>query len=226
MAGRRIVSGLALAGLVVFVAACGSSSSSSKAKSATTSTTKASTSTTSSVKVAKQKNALLGPTQIKTLQTDLTTVGCFSGTVDGIIGPVTRAGISAFQTASGLTADGQYGSATEQKLLPAAQAGTKVCTQTPPTTTKPASAPPCTSAAILDAVRGSPSSGPNPSITDFGCDGGWAWAGVDINAGTDGYEATDLLKASGTAWTVVDRSKYCKPGQIPADVYNPGCTTN
>jgi hypothetical protein len=51
-------------------------------------------------------------------------------------------------------------------------------------------------------------------------------AGVDINAGTDGYEATDLLKASGTAWTVVDRSKYCKPGQIPADVYNQGCTTN
>ncbi|HEX2737793.1 MAG TPA: hypothetical protein VHP57_06620 [Acidimicrobiia bacterium] len=71
-------------------------------------------------------------------------------------------------------------------------------------------------------MRGSPSSGPNPSITDFGCDGGWAWAGVDVNVGTDGYEATDLLKASGTAWTVVDRSKYCKPGQIPADVYKPG----
>jgi hypothetical protein len=35
-------------------------------------------------------------------------------------------------------------------------------------------------------VRGSPSSGPNPSITDFGCDGSWAWAGVDVNAGTDG----------------------------------------
>jgi hypothetical protein len=107
-----------------------------------------------------------------------------------------------------------------------AQAGTKVCTQTPSTTTTPPSAPPCTSAAILDAVRGSPPSGPNRSITDFGCNGGWAWAGVDVNVGTHGYEATDLLKASGTAWTVVDRSKYCKPGQVPADVYNPGCTTN
>jgi hypothetical protein len=39
-------------------------------------------------------------------------------------------------------------------------------------------------------------------------------------------EATNLLKASKGTWSVVDRAKYCVQGQIPADVYRPGCTTN
>ncbi len=61
--------------------------------------------------------------QIKTVQTDLTTVKCFSGALDGVIGPVTRAGIAAFQQADSLTVNSQFGPETKTKLMAAAQAG-------------------------------------------------------------------------------------------------------
>ncbi len=36
-----------------------------------------------------------------------------------------------------------------------------------------------------------------------------------------------MLRAAGGGWTVVDRARYCVPaGNIPTDIYDPGCTTN
>ncbi len=204
----RIVASLAV--LTLILAACSSDDSSS---------TKQSTTTTAGKASGRKPNSLLSAAQVKTVQTDLTTVGCFSGTIDGVIGPVTRAGIEAFQQAESIPPDGQYGPVTKQKLVIVVGDRVKVCAQTPspPVTT----GPPCTTSAIVAAL---PS---GTSILDFGCDSGWAWAGVDVNTGQDGYEATDLLKADGDAWTVVDRTQYCVPASdIPADVYNPGCTTN
>ena len=97
--------------------------------------------------------------------------------------------------------------------------GVKVCS-TPPTPAPP-TGPACTSDAVLAAV---PS---GSSITDFGCSGEWAWAGVDVDAAQGGYEATALLKAADNGWTRVDRTQYCVPvSNIPVDVYDPGCTTN
>ena len=49
---------------------------------------------------------------------------------------------------------------------------------------------------------------------------------VQITTMQGDLEATNLLKASKGTWSVVDRAKYCVQGQIPADVYTPGYTTN
>ncbi len=170
----------------------------------------------------RQPNSRLSVVQIKTVQTELTTVKCFSGGIDGVIGPVTRAGIAAFQQAESIPVDSQYGPATKAKLTAAAQAGTAVCTVTPATTTTTtsATAPPCTGTGIQAALPA------GSTITDFGCEGVWAWAGVDVDSGQDGYEATDLLKANGTTWQVVDRATNCNPSVVPPVIYDPGCTTN
>jgi Putative peptidoglycan binding domain len=195
--------------VLAVVSACSSSSDSSSSSS-----TKVTTTTTR----AQNPNSKLSATAIKQLQADLRTVGCFSGVEDGVIGPVTRSGIEDFQRAKGLAVDGQYGAETRAKLTNAAADGATVCTATTTTTTA-ASGPPCTSAAITAAV-------PGDTVLDFGCNSGWAWAGIDTG-GADGYEATALLKANGAAWKMVDRTTYCVPASnIPPDIYSPGCTTN
>ncbi|MEP6623943.1 MAG: peptidoglycan-binding domain-containing protein [Acidimicrobiia bacterium] len=199
------------------LAACGSSGGSSSSGGPSSSST-----SKPARKPPRPPNSLLSVVQIKTVQTDLTTVKCFSGALDGVIGPVTRAGIAAFQQADSLTVNSQFGPETKTKLMAAAQAGTTVCTVTPATTTTTtsATAPPCTSTAIQAALPA------GSTITDFGCDGEWAWAGVDVDPSQGGYEATDLLKANGTTWQVVDRATNCNPSVVPPDIYNPGCTTN
>jgi len=196
--------------LALVAAACSSDDSGS---------TKDTTTTTAAAVSNRDPNARLGAEQVKALQRDLTAVGCFSGTVDGIIGPVTRAGISAFQEAEDVPVDGEYSTETEDKLGVVVADGVKVCPVPPeaPTTT----GPPCTSAAILAAV---PS---GSTIIDFGCSGAWAWAGFDVDATQGGYEATALLSGGGTTWTSVDRAQSCVPASnIPPEVFDPGCTTN
>src|SRR5262249_23243775 len=138
--------------------------------------------------------------------------------VDGVIGPITRGGISAFQKAEGLTVDGQYGAETKTKLAAAVSADKTVCT-TPTTTTTQPGVPPCTSTTIAAAL-------PNYKVLDFGCNAGWAGAGIDP-AGPDGYESVALLKASGMTWQQVDRATYCVPASnIPPDIYQPACTVS
>jgi peptidoglycan hydrolase-like protein with peptidoglycan-binding domain len=200
---------VALVALSLLAAAC-SSDDSSSSNDTTTTTNEASN---------RDPNALLGAEQVKALQEDLTAVGCFSGTVDGIVGPVTRAGISAFQEAEDLPVDSQYTAATKDKLAIVVGDGVKVCATAP--VPAPTTGPPCTSAAVL---AGLPS---GSAILDFGCSGAWAWAGYDVDANQGGYEATALLKAEGSSWASVDRGQYCVPASnIPSDIYDPGCTTN
>jgi peptidoglycan hydrolase-like protein with peptidoglycan-binding domain len=54
---------------------------------------------------------------VTTLQTQLQETGCFTGTVDGIFGPQTDAGVKCFQARNGLTADGIVGSQTQAVLV-------------------------------------------------------------------------------------------------------------
>lgn len=125
---------VALTGVLAVAAVLAGCSSSSTS---TTSTTAAPTTTT--------KASGLSPTAVKALQAALVAVGCYAGTVDGVVGPATTKAVRAFQAADGLTADGVYGSATRTKLLAAAAAGTRVCT-TPSTTTTTSASPTTTSA--------------------------------------------------------------------------------
>ncbi|MCL6638044.1 MAG: peptidoglycan-binding protein, partial [Alicyclobacillus sp.] len=73
---------------------------------------------------------------VKTLQTDLNTLGYNCGTVDGDFGPATLAAVKAFQTAQKLTVDGIVGPATWAALTKALQAKAA-----PPPTPAPAPAP-------------------------------------------------------------------------------------
>jgi peptidoglycan hydrolase-like protein with peptidoglycan-binding domain len=112
----------ALLAAAVVAAGCSSSSSSS-----TTTTSSASTTTTT--------NGGLSVTAAKSLQRALFAVGCYSGAVDGAVGPTTIRAIRSFQSADGLTVDGVYGANTRAKLVAAVAAGTKICTTATTTTT-------------------------------------------------------------------------------------------
>lgn len=216
MPRRRSSWSVLVASVAVAVLAVGCGSSGAKS-SPTTSSTKPATSPT------RQANSLLSPAQIKTLQTDLTTVRCFSGAIDGIIGPTTRAGITAFQQSESLTVNGQHGPSTKTTLVAATRSGTSVCTVAPATTTttSSATAAACTSQTIQAALPA------GDTVKDFGCEGEWAWALISVDPGPNGYDATGLLKANGTTWQIVDRnSANCNPSVVPPEIYNPGCTTN
>ncbi len=93
---------------------------------------------------------------VRSLQSALARVGCYSGKVDGIDGPQTTQAVRAFQTASGLSADGVYGSVTKAKLIAAASAGTHVCSTSPSSTTTSSSAATTTTTAA--AFAGVPAS--------------------------------------------------------------------
>lgn len=71
------------------------------------------------------------PADLEVWQTDLNAVGCYSGPVDGSLGPQTEAAIRAFQEAEGLSVDGLLGPDTEGALQDAVQAGETVCTSPP-----------------------------------------------------------------------------------------------
>jgi peptidoglycan hydrolase-like protein with peptidoglycan-binding domain len=122
--------------LAVASLAAGCSSSSSTAT--TTTTASSSSSTTPGMSAA----------AIRTLQAGLTKVGCYSGKIDGVSGPLTTSAIKAFQSALGIPVDGAYGSMTRTKLLAAVSAGTRVCTTSPSATTTSVPATTTTAAAF------------------------------------------------------------------------------
>jgi peptidoglycan hydrolase-like protein with peptidoglycan-binding domain len=156
----------------------------------------------------------MSSTAVKALQVALAKVGCYSGPVDGTIGPQTTRAVTAFQSAAGLAADGVYGSQTRSKLLTAAAAGTKVCGATVPTsTTSTTSAAtslsaPCTSAAVAAAL---PSS---DKVISFQCAGGWA-AGSFSNGV---YDAAYLLQSSSGKWVRITAVSVCTSGSIPTAI--------
>jgi peptidoglycan hydrolase-like protein with peptidoglycan-binding domain len=129
---------LAVATTVVVVAALLAGCSSSSSSSSSSTTTAAPTTTTSGA---------LSPAAVRALQVALAAVGCYAGSVDGVVGPATTKAVRAFQAADGLTVDGVYGSRTRTKLVAAAAAGTRVCAAPPTTTTTTAAATTTTAAA-------------------------------------------------------------------------------
>jgi hypothetical protein len=160
---------------------------------------------------------------IRTMQEDLRTVGCYTGAIDGVVGPMTTEAIRSFQAASHLSVDGVYGPNTEGLLTAAAKAGARVCSSTSPsttTTTAPVTtttsastvSAPCTSAAVGAALK------PGETLVSYQCGNGWA-AGSWTNSE---YEAAFLLRSSHGTW-VQPPTNACQNAQalgIPADVLN------
>jgi hypothetical protein len=179
---------LLVAGVAALAAACSTGTASSSSSSTTagnTSTTASAASTTASTKA---------------LQQALAQVGCYSGAIDGSVGPTTTAAVKAFQAAVGITVDGIYGPNTEGHLLAADKAGTKVCSSSAPvtTTTVPSTtttsgssvSAPCTTAALGAAL---PS---GDVLGNIQCGQGWA-AGSATNTM---YTYAFLLQSSNGVW--------------------------
>jgi peptidoglycan hydrolase-like protein with peptidoglycan-binding domain len=182
---RTLRLGLAAAGVALLVAAgCGSDDKSDSSSDTTVSPT---TTAVSKAEVIKFD---------KTIQQELSDVGCYTGAIDGILGPQTDAAIVAFQSASGLQVDGELGPETEAALAQAVSKGEKVCTSsgttvTPTTTTTPATAP-CTATALAKALPA------GAKIQNYTCSEGYA--GVQYGGGSENLDSA-LLQANGAIWT-------------------------
>lgn len=81
----------------------------------TTATTPATTAPTVTVPTATLKPGDTGP-EVKQLQQALASLGYYKGAIDGQYGPATKDAVTAFQTASHLTADGVAGPKTLSAL--------------------------------------------------------------------------------------------------------------
>ncbi|MFM7062485.1 MAG: peptidoglycan-binding domain-containing protein [Actinomycetes bacterium] len=191
---------LAAAVLLFGAASCSSSDSS------TTTTTEPATTTTV------DEAAIEATVRFdKEIQSQLAAVGCYSGNIDGIIGPATDAAIVAFQQASGLVADGELGPETENALNKAVASRSTVCGSASTTTSsKPATtttfAPngaPCTATAIVDGLGGDPST----TLTNYVCSGGYA-------AGTVTGGSKFILQAQSGKWV--------QPAQSPCGTASAG----
>jgi hypothetical protein len=82
----------------------------------------------------------------------------------------------------------------------------------------------CSEDAILAAVKDG-ASDPVQGLSQFGCAGDWAYAGV-ITAGPDGIEYTAVLQREGEGWKTVDRAGPCKDHDVPSQIYKDACETN
>lgn len=154
----------------------------------------------------------------KQIQSQLAAVGCYSGSVDGIMGAETDAALLSFQQASGLAVDGELGPATETALNSAVAANEMVCgttTDTTPASTVPMGAP-CTATAIVSAIGGDPST----KLASYVCAGDYAGAFIEA-ADSRGY----ILEDSNGAWVVVT-GDVCNEAsdEIPLSVKQIGCT--
>lgn len=154
----------------------------------------------------------------KQIQTDLNAVGCHSGTVDGIMGPMTDQAIVRFQEAEGLPVDGEANARTIAALKKATSEGRTVCTTTPtssPTSTmsptaSPTASPtvspigaPCTSVA-LSAVLPS-----GAQLQSFVCasTGAERWAAGQYTSGP--AVENFFAKAEGGSWKAVNSEEIC-----------------
>jgi peptidoglycan hydrolase-like protein with peptidoglycan-binding domain len=206
---RAAFAGVVLAALLV-LGACGDDSSDD---SASTTTTAASSGTTV------PSNADLVKFD-KLVQEQLVQVGCYSGNVDGILGPQTDAAIVAFQHASGLPVDGEVGPETESALVEATAQKKTVCqsgtttTSTTSTTAGP-NDPVCSATALAKAL---PS---GTVITTFVCAD--TYAGVQGQNGV--YAVLDwTTSGSGAAWAEMspDPCGAASAG-LPPQVLETGC---
>jgi peptidoglycan hydrolase-like protein with peptidoglycan-binding domain len=177
----------------VVVAGLGAACSSSSPASSSTSTSSSSVTSTTT-------GGALSDSAVRSLQTALTKVGCYHGSIDGSIGPQTTQAIRSFQAASHLAVDGVYGPDTEGQLLAATRIGVRVCVATPASTTTStaattttvatAASAPCTTAAISAALAS------GETVNTVTCGNGWA-AGSWTNSM---YTAAYLLRSSNGVW--------------------------
>ena len=165
----------------------------------------------------------------KKIQQQLKDVGCYTGTVDGILGPQSDAAILAFQTASGLEADGELGPETESALATAVSKKETVCKAPASTTTTAASGTtstttassvaPCTATALAMA------SPEGSTINSFICSGMYA-AGTLTGKGAS-EPSPFLFESVNGAWSDPSQTPCgTASAGIPPIILETGCPKN
>jgi hypothetical protein len=88
-------------------------------------------------------------------------------------------------------------------------------------------APPCTGSAIQEAARSAVGQlgATLQKVASFQCSGGFAYAFANVGDQGNINSVTLLFKASGTAWTYVNRDTYCEDHSVPKDIYFNACET-
>lgn len=126
---RRATIGAIGLALAVSVAACGGddATETTTTAAATTSPTATTSSTTTTTLPATTTSTTSGLTATATtlvVQQDLTALGYFEGTIDGIAGEETKSAIARFQADAGIEADGEFGPQTDAAMVPLLEADT------------------------------------------------------------------------------------------------------
>ncbi len=116
--------GLALLAVIALaLAACSSGSEDTTTSSSTTFPTETTVATTTTAPATTTTSPYGGATLLtQIIQQELRILGYFNGEPDGILGPVTEEALKEFQTAAGITADGEYGPETYIALADALEA--------------------------------------------------------------------------------------------------------
>ena len=163
----------------------------------------------------------------KAVQAQLITVGCYTGQIDGILGPKTDAAIVKFQQGANLPLDGELNEATSNALDKASSAKLTVCKATPAstTTTTPRTtttfAPndaACTVTALTSAIGGDPST----TLSAYKCQGSYAAFIVT------GAPKGNIAQARNGAWVIMDQAAVCNSTTttVPLALKQIGCTGN
>lgn len=125
---RIVRLGLLLGAFTLVLGACGGSAADVTTTTTTVTPATSATSTSSATSLPPTTTTTttttvnLGATStVIVVQQDLTALGYFSGTIDGIAGEETNAAIAKFQADSGLDADGEFGPKTDAALVPKLQ---------------------------------------------------------------------------------------------------------
>jgi peptidoglycan hydrolase-like protein with peptidoglycan-binding domain len=124
--GSSVTAAVVACGLVL--AACGggddaaAETSSTTASPTTTQATATTTTAAATTTTTTTEPELTATALTAAIQAQLRALGFLDGAIDGIYGPLTTAAVTAFQEDAGITADGEYGPATEDALVEAVQA--------------------------------------------------------------------------------------------------------
>lgn len=123
---KNVRLGILLGIFTLVIAACGSGADDTTTTTTTTivaapTTTQATTSSTLPTTTTTVAKPGATSTTI-VVQQDLTALGYFTGTIDGIAGDETRAAIAKFQADVGIEADGEFGPNTDAAMVPLLQA--------------------------------------------------------------------------------------------------------
>ena len=211
---RRTAAAVVVVAALLLLVACGGSSDDSS------DTTSATTAASSGTTVPSGADTVKFD---KLVQEQLTQVGCYGGSVDGILGPQTDAAIVAFQHASGLPVDGEVGPETESALAQATADKKAVCqsgttTSSTTSTTTSANDPVCSATALAKAL---PS---GTVITTFVCAD--LYAGVQARG--DVYAVLQWkTSGSGAAWSEITPTPCgTASAGLPPQVLDTGCAPN